>query len=81
MDTVASNYSTATQYTPVFLPGESPGQRSLADYNPRDHKESDMTERLTLSHFLLLWIWALGCTGFSRQGAWVQHLQFLDSRE
>ena len=30
--------------TPVFLPGESHGQRSLVGYGPRDHKESDMTE-------------------------------------
>ena len=32
------------QSTPVFLPEESHGQRSLAGYNPWDHKESDMTE-------------------------------------
>ena len=30
--------------TPVFLPGEFPGQRSLVGYNPWGHKESDMTE-------------------------------------
>ena len=30
--------------TPVFLPGESHGQRSLAGYSPRGHKESDTTE-------------------------------------
>ena len=30
--------------TPVFLPGESYGQRSLVGYSPWDHKESDMTE-------------------------------------
>ena len=30
--------------TPVFLPGEFHGQRSLAGYNPRGHKELDMTE-------------------------------------
>ena len=30
--------------TPVFLPGESHGQRSLVDYGPWGHKESDMTE-------------------------------------
>ena len=30
--------------TPVFLPGESHGQRSLAGYSPRGHKESDRTE-------------------------------------
>ena len=30
--------------TPVFLPGESHGQRSLAGYSPWGHKESDTTE-------------------------------------
>ena len=35
--------------TPVFLPGESHGQRSRVDYSPWGHRESDMTERLTLS--------------------------------
>ena len=29
------------QPIPVFLPGESHGQRSLADYSPWDHKELD----------------------------------------
>ena len=33
--------------TPLFLPGESHGQRSLAGYSPQVHRESDMTERLT----------------------------------
>ena len=33
--------------TPVFLSGESHGQRSLAGYSPWDLKESDMTEQLT----------------------------------
>ena len=32
------------QPTPVFLPGESHGRRSLVGYNPRGHKESDTTE-------------------------------------
>ena len=36
--------------TPVFLSGEFHGQRSLVDYSPGGHKESDRTERLTL-HF------------------------------
>ena len=35
--------------TPVFLPGESQGQRSLVGYSPWTLKESDTTERLTLS--------------------------------
>ena len=30
--------------TPVFLPGEFHGQRSLAGYSPWGHKELDMTE-------------------------------------
>ena len=36
----------AWQPTPVFLPGQSPGQRSLAGYSPRGCKESDTTEQL-----------------------------------
>ena len=32
--------------TPIFLPGEFHGQRSLVGYSPRGHKESDMTEIL-----------------------------------
>ena len=43
------------QPTLVFLPGESHGQRSLEGYNPGAHKESDMTEQLTLFTF-----WVLG---------------------
>ena len=38
------------QPTPVFMPEESHGQRSLIGYSPWGHKESDMTERL---HFHL----------------------------
>ena len=34
------------QPTPVFLPGESHGQRSLVDYSSRDSRESDTTERV-----------------------------------
>ena len=32
------------QPTPVFLPGDSHGQRSLEGYSPWGHKESDTTE-------------------------------------
>ena len=32
------------QPTPVFLPGESRGQRSLAGYGPRGRRELDTTE-------------------------------------
>ena len=37
--------------TPVFLPGESHGQRSLVGYSPRV-AESDTTERLHLYWYL-----------------------------
>ena len=37
------------QPTPVFLPGESQGQRSLVGYSPQDCKESNTTGQLTLS--------------------------------
>ena len=36
----------AWQPTPVFLPGEFHGQRSLAGCSPWGHRESDMTEQL-----------------------------------
>ena len=35
------------QPSPVFLPGEFHGQRSLVGYSPQGSKESDTTERLT----------------------------------
>ena len=37
------------QPTPVFLPGESHGQKTLAGHSPWGHKEWDTTERLLLS--------------------------------
>ena len=37
------------QPTPVLLPGESRGQKSLAGYSPWGHTELDTTERLTSS--------------------------------
>ena len=40
------------QPTPVFLPGEFHGQRSLAGYNPQARKESDMTEWLSTRQHL-----------------------------
>ena len=40
------------QPTPVFLPGEFHGQRSLAGYSPWGCKELDMTKQLTHTHTL-----------------------------
>ena len=39
------------QPTPVFLPREPHGHRSLAGYGPWGRKESDATEQLTLFTF------------------------------
>ena len=47
--TLEKNYRRKWQPTPVFLPEESHGQRSLAGYSPWGCKELDTTERLTLS--------------------------------
>ena len=41
------------QPTPVFLPGEFYGQRSVAGYSPWGREEMDTTEQLTL-YFLNL---------------------------
>ena len=38
----------AFQPTPVFLPGESHGQRNMTGYSPGGSKELDMTGLLTL---------------------------------
>ena len=38
--------------TPIVLPGEFHGQRSMAGYSPWGHKELDVAEQLTLSFFV-----------------------------
>ena len=55
------------QPTPVFLPGEFHGQRSLMGYSPWGRKESDTTERLTLT----LWkhTVVLGCNQAAPENA------------
>ena len=53
----------AWQPTPVFLPGESCGQRSLGGYSPWVCKESDTTEQLSMHacngkiNHLLIYVW------------------------
>ena len=47
--------------TPVFLPGEFHGQRSLAGYSPWGCKKSDMIEQLTLTCNLVVF-----CSGMLR---------------
>ena len=48
-------WSGAWQPTPAFSPGESHGQRSLEGYSPWGHKESDMTEVISLSKYWCFW--------------------------
>ena len=45
--TMPSPWRRKWQPTPVFLPGESHGQRSLAGYSPWGHTQSDTTEHTT----------------------------------
>ena len=75
----------AWQSTPVFLPGESHGQRSLVGYSPWGGKESDMTEATEHVHTVekdldskvtgcLFWcLWRLLWTSFThtdQKGKW-----------
>ena len=45
--------------TPVYMPGEFHGQRSLVGYSPCSCKESDITELLTLSPKINIFSWLL----------------------
>ena len=46
------HWSRKWQPTPIFLPGEFYGQKSLVGYSPWGRKESDKTELRTLSFLL-----------------------------
>jgi len=50
--------------TPVFLPEEFHGQRSLVGPGPWSHKESAMTEQLTLSLFTKGYMKSAASPGF-----------------
>ena len=50
------------QQTPIVLPGKFHGQRTLVGYHPRDHKESDMTEIMS--------IWILRGNKYSVHSYW-----------
>ena len=43
------------QPTPVFLPRESHGWRSLLGYSPQGRKESDTTKQFHFTHFVKNW--------------------------
>ena len=61
--------------TPVFLPGEFQGQRSLAGYSPWGHKESDTVEWLTHNiHKASGLLHSKDVAQKSGQWAWEKHL-------
>ena len=63
--------------TPVFLPGDSHGQRSLAGCRPRGHIESDTTEA-TQHIFTSLWGEYLpGHEAEYETGDGAQHLHYI----
>ena len=45
------------QLTPLFLPGEFHGQRSLVGYSLLGCKESDMTKQLSFTHIIYILIY------------------------
>ena len=49
------------QPTPIFLPGESHGQRSLVGYIPQGRKESDTTEVTWHATFLIVMMGSVVC--------------------
>ena len=51
------------QATPVFLPGKSHGQKSLAGYCPWGHKESDTTEHVRMRYYILYFLPSNNATG------------------
>ena len=65
------------QPTPVFLPGEFHGQRSLMSYSPCGREESNMTERWTLSlldgedDWMEMWIFPGNTGSFIGAAAWL----------
>ena len=59
----------AWQPTPVCLPGESHGQRSLVGYSPWGHKELDMTKATSHTHTHELWTKLENLPDFLKRGS------------
>ena len=55
--------------TPIFLPGKSHGQRSLAGYCPWGRRESDTTDN-NKRHVVLLTVWTQDRLVWVRRKAW-----------
>ena len=54
-DTQVWSWRRKWQLTPVFLPRKFHGSRSLVDYSPWNHKESNMTEHAHI-HICVPWL-------------------------
>ena len=67
------------QFTPVFLPGKSHGQRSLVGYSPWGHKELDTTE--TTEHACIERVAQMVMNLSTMQETWVQSLGWEDPLE
>ena len=67
--------------TPIFSPGKSHGQRSLAGYKPWGHKESDTTERththlvIQSSQLTVHFFPRQHLLGFKAQDLWAPHFE------
>ena len=67
--------------TPVFLPGEFHGQRSLVGYGLWGHKESDTTERLTYGCFQASLVTQMVKNLLAMRETWVWYLDWGDPLE
>ena len=61
------------QPTPVFLPGKSHGQKSLASYSPWVSKESDMTYMYKYIGLAkeFIWVFLVSCKQKTRTNFWL----------
>ena len=62
------------QQTPVFLPGESHGQRSLTGYSPWGNIESDVTGHKDIKSQVMKF-WKPGALMFKGRGIWMSQLK------
>ena len=70
-------WSRKWQPTPVFLPGESYGQRSLVGYSPKGCKKLDLTEQLSTHRVIVIAIKELFSQDQRNYGAWLLLLKLL----
>ena len=77
LSTVQDTWRRAWQPTPVLLPGEFHGRRSLVGYSPWGRKESDTAEWLTYTHTYMCVCLCIWCIFFWREGMFHHILKVL----